>query len=72
MTPSRLASVGAAVLFTVGAAIGVPGQETKAGQKPEDDRKKADKMVGNRKQREWVVRAAKELQLMPTTEGAAI
>jgi len=26
-------------------------------------------MVGNRKQREWVVMAAKELQLMPTTEG---
>jgi hypothetical protein len=27
-------------------------------------------MVGNRKQREWVVMASKELQLMPTTEGA--
>jgi len=26
--------------------------------------------VGNRKQREWVVQAAKENQLMPTTEGA--
>ena len=26
-------------------------------------------MVGNRKQRQWVVMAAKELQLMPTTEG---
>jgi Tol biopolymer transport system component len=26
-------------------------------------------MVGNRKQRQWVVQAAKELQLMPTTEG---
>jgi hypothetical protein len=27
-------------------------------------------MVGNRRQREWVVMASKELQLMPTTEGA--
>ena len=26
-------------------------------------------MVGNRKQRQWVVKAAKELGLMPTTEG---
>ena len=26
-------------------------------------------MVGNRKQRQWVVRAAKQLELMPTTEG---
>jgi Tol biopolymer transport system component len=26
-------------------------------------------LVGNRKQRQWVVKAAKELQLMPTTEG---
>lgn len=26
-------------------------------------------MVGNRKQRQWVVQASKELQLMPTTEG---
>ncbi len=26
-------------------------------------------MVGNRKQRQWVVRASKELGLMPTTEG---
>lgn len=26
-------------------------------------------MVGNRKQRQWVVMASKELQLMPTTEG---
>ncbi len=26
-------------------------------------------MVGNRQQRQWVVRASKELQLMPTTEG---
>jgi len=26
-------------------------------------------MVGNRKQRQWVVQAAKELELMPTTEG---
>lgn len=26
-------------------------------------------MVGNRKQRQWVVRAARELGLMPTTEG---
>lgn len=28
-------------------------------------------MVGNRKQRQWVVLAAKELGLMPTTEGGA-
>jgi Tol biopolymer transport system component len=27
-------------------------------------------MVGNRRQREWVVMASKELHLMPTTEGA--
>jgi hypothetical protein len=27
-------------------------------------------MVGNRKQRQWVVLASKELELMPTTEGA--
>ena len=27
-------------------------------------------MVGNRKQREWVVMASRELQLIPTTEGA--
>ena len=28
-------------------------------------------MVGNRKQRQWVVKAAQELGLMPTTEGGA-
>lgn len=27
-------------------------------------------IVGNRKQRQWVIQASKELQLMPTTEGA--
>ncbi|MCI0403875.1 MAG: amidohydrolase family protein [Acidobacteria bacterium] len=27
-------------------------------------------LVGNRQQRQWVVQAAKELELMPTTEGA--
>ncbi len=26
-------------------------------------------MTGNRQQRQWIIRAAKELQLMPTTEG---
>lgn len=28
-------------------------------------------MVGNRKQRQWIVRASQDLGLMPTTEGAA-
>jgi hypothetical protein len=28
-------------------------------------------MVGNRKQRQWVIMAAKEQSLMPTTEGGS-
>ena len=43
MTTRLLASLCAAVVFAVGAAGTVPGQEPKPGQKPENDRKKADK-----------------------------
>ena len=28
-------------------------------------------LVGNRKQRQWMIQASKELQLMPVTEGGA-